>query len=104
VALLKYIDGARPELYDLRADPGETRNLFVERARDAESLSGALRESGVLEGMHEIAEGAIDPQTREMLLALGYARADKEPESGEEPVDAKDIAADARRLLGQTSD
>jgi arylsulfatase A-like enzyme len=89
---LKYIDGARPELYDLRADPWETRNLFAERAEDAEALAVALRESGVVAAMHAPAEGAIDAQTREMLLALGYARAEEDAVVDAEPLDAKDIA------------
>lgn len=90
---LKYIDGARPELYEVRVDPGETQNLFADRARDAESLAVALRESGVVEGMHVAADGAIDAQTREMLLALGYARTEDQPVADVEPIDAKDIAA-----------
>ena len=90
---LKYIDGARPELYDVRADPGETLNLFAERAPEAESLAAALLESGVIEGMHAAPDGAIDAQTQEMLLALGYARTEERPAAAVEPIDAKDIAA-----------
>lgn len=89
---LKYIHGARPELYDVRADSGETRNLFGLRAQDAEVLAAALRESGVVAAMSVQADGALDAQTREMLLALGYARAEESAVAAAEPLDAKDIA------------
>ncbi len=47
---------------------------------------------GVLAAMHAPVEGAIDVQTREMLLALGYARAEEDAVVDAEPLDAKDIA------------
>lgn len=89
---LKYIHGGRPELYDVRADPGETRNLFRERAQEAKGLAAALLEAGVVKAMRASVDGAIDSQTREMLLALGYARSEDEAAVEAEPLDAKDIA------------
>jgi arylsulfatase A-like enzyme len=89
---LKYIHGAHPELYDVRADSQETRNLFDLRAQDAEVLAAALRESGVVAAMSVQADGALDTQTREMLLALGYVRAEEGAVAPAEPLDAKDIA------------
>lgn len=89
---LKYIHGVRPELYDIRVDPGETRNLFAARPQDAEVLAAALNESGVIEAMRAPVAGGLDAQTREMLLALGYVRPEKGSAAAAEPLDAKDIA------------
>ncbi len=97
---LKYIHGGRPELYDVRADSGEIRNLIGGRAQDAESLAAALRESGVVEAMRAPAAGAIDAQTRDMLLALGYARAEEDAATATVPLDAKDIAHAYYRYAG----
>jgi arylsulfatase A-like enzyme len=97
---LKYIHGVRPELYDVRADSLETRNLFGGRAQDAEVLAAALRESGVVAAMGAPADGALDAQTREMLLALGYARAEEGAAAAAEPLDAKDIAHAYYRYAG----
>ncbi len=68
-------DGDIHELYDLGADPGETRNLFREGdpvGRDlAKKLDTWLAGFGELTGGDEAAE-AIDPGTAERLRALGY--------------------------------
>lgn len=39
---LKYIHAPKPELYDLAADPGETKNLFAERGAEAATMRAAL--------------------------------------------------------------
>lgn len=66
----KLIEAPRPELYDLRRDPGETRNRLAEGAADAKRLRAALRE---VEGRSSIASaGAGDAEVLESLRALGY--------------------------------
>jgi len=68
----KYLHSARPEFYDVARDPGEERNLAVERA---------ARLAGYREGIRDVAARpslALDaaPQAgdqRGMLEALGYA-------------------------------
>ena len=66
-------DPARDELYDLVADPRETRNLLAERRSDAEALLADLRSRNAIDGY------VPDPTTltekeREHLRALGYIR------------------------------
>jgi choline-sulfatase len=68
---LKYIDLPLPELYDLRADPGETHNLVPSRADDLGRLRGQL--AVLLERDKGIARVAESPDTIERLRALGYA-------------------------------
>jgi arylsulfatase A-like enzyme/Flp pilus assembly protein TadD len=68
---LKYVDLPIPELYDLRADPGERRNLAASRPRDRERLRAGLarlRSADVgLGGRVPEEEAAL-----ERLRALGY--------------------------------
>ena len=82
----KLIDAPRPELYDLSADPGESRNLYAERA----PLAAALRQ-----GLERLATAGdamslqtLDREAMEKLAALGYIGAGAEPQTG----DASDLA------------
>jgi choline-sulfatase len=90
---VKYIDAPRPELYDLRRDPGELRNLASERPQQAAQWRARLLE---VEGaLGAPATGAVpaepDAETRERLAALGYARGGvRPPPVGGPRVDPKD--------------
>jgi arylsulfatase A-like enzyme/Tfp pilus assembly protein PilF len=67
---LKYVDLPLPELYDLDADPGETRNLVATRAEDLERIRGLLAAQRKADrGPERIQE---DQATLEKLHALGY--------------------------------
>ena len=74
----KFIDLPIPELYDLEADPRESRNLAPRRPEDVRTLSSQVarfRESGsVLRRTEETEE------TRARLEALGYVTGDASPE------------------------
>src|SRR6185436_8413275 len=61
---LKYIDAPRPELYELRQDPSESRNVLAERSEDAGVLSAWLRQFG----SQAQAPAVVDPR----LASLGY--------------------------------
>jgi arylsulfatase A-like enzyme/Flp pilus assembly protein TadD len=68
---LKYVDLPLPELYDLREDPGEERNLAATRPRDLERMRALLvrlRADDVGVGSRVREEEA----TLERLRALGY--------------------------------
>ncbi len=69
----KYVDLPLPELYDLGADPGETRNLAASRPQDMDRLRGLLaRLRAEDRGVERVKE---DPATLERLQALGYLAA-----------------------------
>jgi arylsulfatase A-like enzyme/Flp pilus assembly protein TadD len=70
---LKYVDLPLPELYDVTADPGETRNLAAERPADLERLRGLLSRLRTTES--RVQPGTEDADARERLRALGYAAA-----------------------------
>ncbi|MDH3685054.1 MAG: sulfatase-like hydrolase/transferase, partial [Myxococcales bacterium] len=67
----KYIRAPRPELYDVRADPGETRDLSgAEPDRVAEL--DAILEARVQAGRDAVPSHALSPEARARLEALGY--------------------------------
>jgi arylsulfatase A-like enzyme len=69
----KYIHKVSPELYDVRQDPGEARNLAGEEpdvvARMSARLAGLLAEAPTPTGDARV---AVDPDTAAQLQALGY--------------------------------
>jgi arylsulfatase A-like enzyme/Tfp pilus assembly protein PilF len=68
----KYIEAPTPELYDVRQDPGETRNVHASFAAEAAELRRRLEEmagSGVQAAPDE---ASLDPETLQRLAALGY--------------------------------
>ena len=68
----KYIEAPTPELYDLRRDPGETKNVFKAYSRRAEDLRVAME---ALAGSGRQAapdKATLDPETLQRLAALGY--------------------------------
>lgn len=73
VGRFKYIEAPRPELYDLERDPHETRSVYGERQALAERMAADLaRLAAEHEGTGRAEPGAVDPETRERLAALGY--------------------------------
>jgi arylsulfatase A-like enzyme len=72
----KLVWAPRPELYDVVADPGETRNLAAEREGEVEALADqlealVLQTIGIRSGWAEPV--APDDERLEALRALGYA-------------------------------
>jgi arylsulfatase A-like enzyme/Tfp pilus assembly protein PilF len=69
---LKYVDLPLPELYDLREDPRELRNLAASRPRDLERVRSAL--AALRAGDVEVGSRVREEEaTLERLRALGYA-------------------------------
>lgn len=77
---LKYLyGGAQDEewLFDLAADPGETKNLVDERPAAAEEMRAALERYKASSAEHPMAQvkrvyEEVDPETLEALRAIGY--------------------------------
>jgi choline-sulfatase len=64
----QYIDGPRPELYDVRGDPAEQRDLAPTERRSAAALRDVLQHypSAIAALQH------VDPEEAAKLAALGY--------------------------------
>ncbi|MCK6456000.1 MAG: sulfatase-like hydrolase/transferase [Phycisphaerae bacterium] len=74
----KYIRAPKPELYDLRTDPKELKNLFAAQPAVADRLDDELQ--AILDDCKKRAkqtkENPMDRETVEMLQALGYLTSD----------------------------
>jgi len=94
---LKYIDLPIPELYDLDADPAETRNLAnadPARVRELQQVLAAMRVDERL-----TPRGVETAETRERLKSLGYTTGSPEPKSHyTEADDPKRLIALDRRI------
>jgi arylsulfatase A-like enzyme/Flp pilus assembly protein TadD len=66
----KLVEAPRPELYDLTADPGETRNVIQQNGARAEPLRRLLERAESLPAVD--ARTLDDPAAMERLRALGY--------------------------------
>lgn len=76
---LKYIDLPIPELYDLRDDPREERNLAPSRPREREEMQARL--ARLRSADRGVLRRAEDGETRERLRALGYLVSTDTPRS-----------------------
>jgi arylsulfatase A-like enzyme/cytochrome c-type biogenesis protein CcmH/NrfG len=90
---LKYVDLPVPELYDIAADPGESRNLAAARTVDLERLRGLL--SRLRSTEREARRSPEEASTVERLRALGYVAA-REPVPARERYTEED---DPKRLI-----
>jgi arylsulfatase A-like enzyme/Tfp pilus assembly protein PilF len=68
---LRYIRAPRPELYDVRADPGESRNRIADMGEAASGLSAFLN-GMVAADRPAPAPAPVPADVREKLAALGY--------------------------------
>ena len=102
----KWIRAPRPELYDLRADPGEQTNLYPAENATGAALENEL-ETIIADRTHGVLTAPtrqIDRETEEMLRALGYlAPPEQRTEmAGRDPKDGMAIYAkiqQARELV-----
>ena len=73
------------QLYDLRADPGETRDVsgslasLIERRRLARTLDAWSTTLAATAGERPSPNGGISPEAAESLRALGYVGAPAPP-------------------------
>ncbi len=82
----KLIVAPRPELYDLGADPKETRNLLNDQREQARRLKGALQTAQ--RSFRTRKAEAADPELARSLQSLGYASGSGS--SGKGALDPKD--------------
>jgi arylsulfatase A-like enzyme/predicted Zn-dependent protease len=67
-----YVDAPEPELYDLAADPGETKNVFKAFSARAEDLRVKMEALARAAGEKAPERQSLDPDTLQRLAALGY--------------------------------
>jgi len=94
----KYVEAPRPELYDLRADPGETRNLFAPNSETARSLAERLTALAGSGAQAAPDRESLDPETLQRLAALGYVGGGPEVDPDAELPDPKDKIGLVARL------
>jgi arylsulfatase A-like enzyme/Tfp pilus assembly protein PilF len=81
-----YVRAPRPELYDLSADRGETRNLAAEEPDVTARLDEEVQEE--LAALEGTARRDLSPEEEEALRALGYVSGGGVPDpSGADPKD-----------------
>jgi choline-sulfatase len=97
----KYILAPRPELYDVRDDPSESRNLVASSPAQAEALRGALTRRLAEEkasAQSAPAAAAVPPEMLEQLGALGYVGAGGAGLTVKTGADPKDKLEDYRAV------
>ncbi len=98
----RLISAPRPELYDLAADPGETRNLFVSRRDEARRLQAVVVEN---ERLARRAPPAASAELAESLRNLGYlSGSSRRPGGGMDPKDGLVLLEEFERAKALTRD
>jgi len=86
----KYVEAPRPELYDLRQDPGETRNLYASMRPRAAELRKRLEDMAGSGAQAAPDRETLDPETLQRLAALGYVGGGPSVDPDAELPDPKD--------------
>ena len=100
----KYIEAPRPELYNLEEDAGETKNLYSEKKKIAESLKQKIaRYQKAYETDHSrVEQRKVTAEEAEQFAALGYLGGNVSEEQWDRKKDPKDYIDDWTRLLDAT--
>jgi arylsulfatase A-like enzyme len=99
----KYIAAPRPELYDLRADPFEQRDISSERPRLAAALRARLAAIEIGAATEDTAAASIDEETVRRIAALGYVSGGPSPAAGDRGLDPKDYIGVYNALRSRAS-
>jgi arylsulfatase A-like enzyme/cytochrome c-type biogenesis protein CcmH/NrfG len=94
----KYIAAPTPELFNVAADPGETRNLVAEEPVIAADLA---RRVDAISPATLAAAATTDPDAKARLQALGYVSGRQDAGGRADPKDRRELAA---RIAEVTSD
>jgi arylsulfatase A-like enzyme/tetratricopeptide (TPR) repeat protein len=86
----KLIEAPRPELYDLRADAGETQDRSHQEPARLEAMRGQLQK--VMATTTPDAAQEVDPEAAERLAALGYVGTGGSKATGRDPKDGIQLA------------
>ena len=89
----KYILAPHPELYDLRRDPGELKNLIAQHPGDADQFQKLIWKIAGTQGRAEnLTTVPLDEKTRRELESLGYVggSGSREIQLGSDAADPKD--------------
>jgi len=70
-----YIDAPKPELYDIKSDPFEERNLFQKEKERAKALKRKMEEIVRRYSRGEGSSAEVSPELAERIRALGYLSA-----------------------------
>jgi choline-sulfatase len=93
----KYIAAPKPELYELKGDPGETRNVIAGYADFAAAMArqvDAISPATIPADLSAVASAKADPEARKRLQALGYTAGRESPEGDRaDPKDRRELAA-----------
>ena len=93
----KYIAAPKPELYDLKSDPGETRNLAGEQSARVADLTRQVDAISTAE--LPVSSAKADRETLARLQALGYASGRASLDGNRpDPKDRREIAARIARV------
>jgi tetratricopeptide (TPR) repeat protein len=95
----KYVRAPRPELYDVEADPGETRDLSAREPAARDRLAATLEAMLARLGDAESPRGP-DADAAERLRALGYVQGPGGRGSAADPKDRIDVALRIARATG----
>jgi arylsulfatase A-like enzyme/Tfp pilus assembly protein PilF len=90
----KYIRAPRPELYDLSADPRETRNLFQQSTSEAAKFEAQLKL--MVPANEKVETAMVNERVMDQLKSLGYisgagGRSYELTGAGKDPKDALDV-------------
>ena len=94
----KYVRAPRPELYDLAADPHETKNVLPQNTAEVRKFEAQLKNlvSPALNGSEKVETAMLDERVMDQLKSLGYlsgagGRSYELTGTGKDPKDALDI-------------
>ena len=99
----KAIDAPRPELYDLRTDAAEQRNLVSQRQALASGMMAAASRLAAGFGGASAAQTQPSPETLERLRSLGYVGIAARPPGSARGSDPKDVVGQFEEYRRLTS-